>query len=222
MGIKLKIVAPELDLEFTEQQIIDWFHDVYVRSPAAQNPIHWFGCPMQKNPMDMWIYQEIIVRCQPDIIIETGTDRGASALYMAMICDIIGKGRIISIDIKERDNKALHPRIKYLIGDSVSQEIINLVIPYCVDKSVMVVLDSDHTKQHVLKELDQYGPLVTKGQYLIVEDTQINGHPVGQNFGEGPWEAIEEWLPKHPEFIQDKECERFLLTWNPNGYLKRI
>ena len=89
------------------------------------------------------------------------------------------------------------------------------------DGAVMVVLDSDHIKSHVLKELDALSSLVTKGSYLIVEDTNINGHPVLPNFGDGPWEALHEWLPNHPEFEIDKSCEKFGITFFPDGFLKR-
>ena len=85
----------------------------------------------------------------------------------------------------------------------------------------MVILDSDHTKQHVLDELAAYADLVSPGCYLVVEDTNVNGHPVWPSFGPGPWEAVHEWLPDHPEFRVDKTRERHLLTMHPNGYLLR-
>ena len=193
--------APDMTTEISNEQIVEWFKYVYIISPAAQEPIKWFGWTLQKNPMDMWMYQEIIARCKPDIIIETGTCGGGSALYMAMICDAVGNGQIITIDINKYTNQPSHPRIEYLIGNSVSESIIKYVSLKCVGKDVMVILDSDHSKTHVINELNEYAYLVSKEQYLIVEDTQINGHPVGQKWGLGPWEAVEEWLPHHPKFI---------------------
>ena len=88
----------------------------------------------------------------------------------------------------------------------------------------MVILDSDHTRNHVLKELELYSELVSKGSYLIVEDSNINGHPVYSGFGQGPgpWEAVLEFLPKHPEFEIDRTKEKFLMSFNPNGFLKKI
>ena len=83
----------------------------------------------------------------------------------------------------------------------------------------MVVLDSDHARDHVLKEMEIYGPLVTAGQYMIVEDGNINGHPAYPDFGPGPWEAIDEFLPRHPEFEADRSREYLLVTQNPRGYL---
>jgi cephalosporin hydroxylase len=91
-------------------------------------------------------------------------------------------------------------------------------------KKIMVILDSDHSKEHVLKELNFYHGLVSKGSYLVVEDSNLNGHPVhsGWGTGPGPMEAIEEFLPEHPEFVIDKTKEKFLMSFNPNGYLKKV
>jgi cephalosporin hydroxylase len=86
---------------------------------------------------------------------------------------------------------------------------------------VMVILDSDHNKEHVLKELNIYAPLVTRGSYIIVEDTNIHGHPLREELPEGPWEAVQEWLPKHPNFVIDHNIEP-PVTNNPDGWLRRM
>jgi cephalosporin hydroxylase len=86
----------------------------------------------------------------------------------------------------------------------------------------MVVLDSDHHKDHVLEELRLYSPLVSVGQYLIVEDTHFNGHPILKNFGPGPWEAVEEFLRERPDFAVDSSREKYGMTFNPHGYLRRV
>ena len=90
------------------------------------------------------------------------------------------------------------------------------------EKKVMVVLDSDHPKNHVLQEMKIYGKFVSKGCYMIVEDTNVNGHPVLSDFGDGPMEAVTEFLENNEDFVIDKDREKFLLTFNPNGYLKKI
>jgi cephalosporin hydroxylase len=185
--------------------------------------IYWLGYPLLKNPFDLWLYQQIIVACKPDLIIETGTGQGGSALYLASICDLIDHGEVITVDIKKYpEGCPQHPRIMYLLGDSVGADVVSRTYMATKSKSVMVILDSDHEKSHVLKELICYARLVTTGQYLIVEDTDLNGHPIRSDFGPGPYEAVEEWLLNHPDFEVDKVIsEWFLFTKHPGGYLKR-
>lgn len=172
--------------------------------------------------MDLWIYQEIIFEVKPNIIIECGTAKGGSALFLVFVCDLVDNGRVITIDIEDRRERPRHSRIKYLLGSSVLEEIVGQVRKLISDKDkVMVILDSDHHKEHVLNELRIYSKLVTKGSYIIVEDTNINGHPVAHDFGPGPMEAVEEFLKENTNFVIDKSREKFYLTFNPRGYLKK-
>jgi|SaaInlStandDraft_2_1057019.scaffolds.fasta_scaffold05259_2 cephalosporin hydroxylase len=183
----------------------------------------WLGVSALKLPSDMWVYQEIVYEVKPDIIIETGSMYGGSALFLATICDINKKGKIISIDINRKKDFPKHERIKFLTGSSTDKKTIDeLKKDIGVNQKIIVILDSDHSKEHVLKELEIYNEFVSKDSYLIVEDTAINNHPILPNFGEGPWEAVEEFLKTHHNFVIDKNKEKFLLTWNPNGYLKKI
>ena len=183
----------------------------------------WLGTLALKLPTDLWIYQEILYDIRPDLIIETGTMYGGSALFLATICDTIKKGSIVSIDINRKDSFPNHERIKYITGSSTDEKIVNQVKNMIkTNDKVMVILDSDHTKNHVLNEMEMYSRLVSKDSYLIVEDTAINGHPVEPNFGDGPMEAVNEFLKTHDEFKIDNDKEKFLLTMNPNGYLKKI
>ena len=89
-------------------------------------------------------------------------------------------------------------------------------------ETCMVILDSDHSEAHVTRELEILSPYVTAGSYLIVEDTNINGHPTYPSFGPGPFEALERFLPAHPEFVVDSSREKFLMTFNPGGFLRRL
>jgi cephalosporin hydroxylase len=176
-----------------------------------------------KCPLDLWIYQEIIQDTLPDLIIESGTFLGGTTLFLASICELIGHGKIVSIDVDERENRAEHNRITYLTGSSISTEILDTLkaLKSPTDK-VMVILDSDHHQDHVFSELKHYSPFVTLNNYLIVEDTNINGHPVYSDFGPGPMEAIERFLSINDGFVVDEEREKFYLTFNPCGYLKRV
>jgi cephalosporin hydroxylase len=181
----------------------------------------WLGAPVLKCPLDLWIYQELITRVRPDVIFEMGTHKGGSAFYMASICDLLDNGRIVTVDIRDKTDRPEHPRITYLTGSSTSPEIISRITEEA-SGNVMVILDSYHSRTHVLEELEAYGPLVTPGSYVIVEDTNMNGHPSNPKFGPGPWEAAEEFVGSHPEFSVDVDCEKFFLTFNPRGYLRRL
>lgn len=202
--------------------IVEEFHKIY-HSSYAQTWANtfWLGVPLKKCPFDLWIYQEIIVDLKPEVIIECGTYLGGSALYLASICDLVDHGKILTIDIADNPGKPRHNRITYLLGSSTSLEMAvqvqGLIAP---GDKVMVILDSDHHKEHVLRELEIYGEMVTLGSYLIVEDTQI-GHPVADNFGPGPMEAVAEFLQTHKEFVIDPDKEKFFFTFNPRGYLKK-
>ncbi len=148
---------------------------------------------------------------------------GGSALFLASICDMINKGKIITIDIVD-ECKISHQRITTVIGSSTSQDIIDKVtgsVNLKQDK-VLAILDSDHHKEHVLSELNIYSKLVSRDSYLIVEDTNINGHPVLPEFGPGPMEAVDEFIKYNSDFIIDRSMEKFYHTFNPKGYLLKI
>ena len=113
-------------------------------------------------------------------------------------------------------------KVDFLLGSSTDPKIVAEIEKRVKGRKVLVILDSDHSKAHVLKEIQAYSPLVQKGGYLIVQDSNINGHPVRPNFGPGPMEAIEEFLAQTDEFEPDKTRERLAPTMHPNGYLKRI
>jgi cephalosporin hydroxylase len=205
-----------------ENPIVDQFHQLYYNSHIWLNTF-WRGVPVQKCPLDLWIYQEILHELQPDVIIECGTADGGSAYYLASICDLLGRGRIISIDIGAHPARPQHPRVTYLTGSSVSeviyQTVRNSIQP---GEKVMVILDSDHHFGHVLNELRIYALLVTPGSYMIVEDTNINNHPVFPEYGPGPMEAVQQFLAENNGFVIDQSREKLLLTFFPNGFLKKL
>lgn len=204
------------------RSIADQFHRQYYESGIWRNTF-WLGVAARKCPLDLWIYQEILFETRPEVIIESGTESGGSALFLASVCDLIGEGRVVTIDIQDNLMRPKHPRITYVRGSSVAPETVELVKQSIEQKTrVMVILDSDHRKDHVLKELRIYADLVTPGSYLIVEDTNVNNHPVAEDFGSGPMEAVEEFLSTRDDFIIDREREKFFLTFNPKGYLRRV
>lgn len=208
--------------ERTDEQVISEFNRIYYDSMVYMDT-PWLGVNAQKCPMDLWTYQEILFSKRPDLVIETGTYGGGSALFLASICDLIGNGRVISVDISPQSPLPEHPRISYMSGRSSTDKGVIEEVRRAADNSarVMVILDSDHSRDHVIAELELYSPLVTVGQYLVVEDTNINGHPVLADFGPGPMEAVAAWLPTVRGWVHDTRPERFMVTFNPSGYLLR-
>lgn len=217
-----------------KQRLYDYFrmisHD-YMQMFYGSHVWHWNkyrGLQLLKFPTDLWIMGEIIQEIEPDLIIECGTRNGASAVWFGDQLNVIGKGEVVTIDIEPIGEMPKHDRVTYIKGSSTASEVIEQVAQRAEGKKcVMVDLDSDHSKLHVLRELNLYHPFVTEGSYLIVEDTIIGGHPVqvchenGTLFEDGPWEAVHTFLPEHPEFVIDPTRERFQITSNPHGYLKK-
>lgn len=213
------------------------FHHELYNSGVWQFRTHYQGYQVCKNPMDLWSYQELLFLHRPDLVIETGTAYGGSALYLAKCMEMWG-GKVISIDIADSPlPKPVHPAVTCLRGSSVDEKIVQQVRDEIERRSwisdldtlvkqpptVMVILDSDHSKQHVAQELELYSPLVSKDSYLVVEDTNIGGHPVASSFGPGPFEAVEDFLSandKGKSFTHDKEWLKHGVSWNT--WLKRL
>jgi cephalosporin hydroxylase len=206
-----------------EADVIDAFHRLYYEAAdTTWKQTSWLGQPVQKCPLDLWVFQEILAETRPDLIVECGTYLGGSARFLASVCDELGAGRIVTIDVVERPGRPRHRRISYLTGSSIDEAIVDRVRRRARRaRRVMAILDSDHSREHVLRELELYTPLVTPGCYLVVEDTNVNGHPVSPGFGPGPMEAVEAFLAKTDDFEVDRTRERLLLTFNPSGYLRR-
>jgi cephalosporin hydroxylase len=221
-----------------EKGIVDQFHKLYYDASRLGKTFaqtRWMDVPVRKNPFDLWNYQELIYSLKPDLIIETGTLLGGSAFYFASLCELFGKGAVVTIDIDDAETtlskeRAIptrvrpdHPRLTYIRGSSTDPAIVNRVkgmIP--AGGQVLVILDSDHRKPHVLDELRTYGPLVPKGSYMIVEDGNINGHPVEPGYGPGPMEAMDDFFKENKDFVIDEGMEKHLMTFNPKGYLRKV
>lgn len=210
------------------QETVDSFHELYYgATDRTWQDTHWMGLRAFKCPMDMWSYQEILWDTRPDLIVECGTAWGGSALFFASMLDAFGGGgEIVTVDIASDDQmpgRAAHPRITYLTGSSTDPGIVDPVRRRAASADrVMVVLDSDHSYAHVAAEIAAYSPLVTPGCYLVVEDTNVNGNPVLPEWGPGPMEAVDEFLDDTESFVRDLAREKFMMTFNPGGYLRRV
>ncbi|MCL5432578.1 MAG: cephalosporin hydroxylase family protein [Patescibacteria group bacterium] len=197
--------------------------------------INWLGIPIIQSAEDMVILQEIIYNVKPDIIIETGVAHGGSLIYYASILELLNKGRVIGIDIEIRKhNKRLilkHPMSKRIVlieGSSIDNKIAEKVKKYIKKKDkVLVILDSDHTRKHVLKELEIYNKFVTKGSYIIVEDTimpQVANYKHAKNHykTDNAKMAVDIFLENNSKFKIDRTWEKLGFTYFPGGFLKKI
>ena len=201
----------------------------------------WMGRPVIQLPEDMIRMQEVIYRVKPDVIIETGVAHGGSLIFYASICKAMGRGRVIGIDveIREHNRRAIeaHELFSYLtliVGDSVDGDVVARV-KSCIraGAKTLVILDSCHTKDHVLKELEVYAPFVTQDSYIVATDgimKDLSDVPRGKPewLKDNPTEAAIEFLKKHPEFIleppawpfKENELKADVTHW-PGAWLKR-
>lgn len=199
----------------------------------------WMGRPIIQYPQDMIAMQEIIWDIKPDLIIETGIAHGGSLIFYASLLELIGKGEVLGIDIDIRTHNKheieKHPmfnRISMIQGSSVDKKIVDQVREYAKGKeTVLVVLDSNHTHEHVLLELQMYSPFVTKGSYIVVFDTIVENLP--QNYipgmerpwgiGDNPMTAVNTFLNDNNSFEIDSSIDnKILISVAPRGYLHRI
>lgn len=199
----------------------------------------WLGRPIIQYPQDMIALQEIIWEVKPDLIIETGIAHGGSLIFSASMLQLIGEdGHVLGIDIDIREHNRAeierHPlskRISMIQGSSIDQDTIKKVFEFANGKKkIIVILDSNHTHEHVLAELKAYSSLVTKDSYLIVFDTAVEDLPEDFDWSGRPWgkgnnpkTAVWEFLRQHDEFIIDSAIQnKLLITVAPDGYLKRV
>ncbi|HEX6511336.1 MAG TPA: CmcI family methyltransferase [Chloroflexota bacterium] len=215
---------------YLDWTVRDWlmYHYVFVHQgyryglPELQPT--WRGRTLLKNPLDCWVYQEIVHRTRPDVLLELGVAFGGSALFFADLMELAGHGGVLGVDVSlDRARDVSHPRIEFLEGSSVEPVIVEEVRRRCHGKRVMVFADSNHAADHVLAELRAYADLVGPGMYYIVEDTLadvLNLMPVPI---EGPLAAVETFLAERTDFERDvRVAERYVLSQSPYGFLRRV
>lgn len=184
----------------------------------------WMGVPIWQNVFDLWTTQETIADVRPALLIETGTHHGGSALFYAQLMDLIGAGKVITIDIANRHQGVEHPRVTFVEGSSTDPAIVESVRVEAerAGGPVMVILDADHSREHVSRELELYGPLVTPGSFLLSQDGVIDQVWFFRDTRPGPLEANRDFLERHPEFEYDRERnERFGITHHPLGWMRK-
>lgn len=217
----------DLDPSLTadERAAVERYTDVYASRKSTFWPNKWLGIQTLQNPNDMWITQEILSEVKPDFLVEAGTYKGGSAALWAMVLEQVNPdARVITIDIEDqaaasRRLPIVQERVDFILASSTDPDVVASIRERTKGKRVVVLLDSDHSREHVLAELAAYAPIVDVGSYLIVQDT---GGVMIQDPNPGPRQAVEEFLAEHPEFEPDRTRERMLLTMHPGGYLKRV
>jgi cephalosporin hydroxylase len=218
------------------------FTSASIKSMYSYN-FSWLGRPIIQYPQDIIAMQELIWKVQPDLIIEAGIAHGGSLIFSASMLELNAacggptNAEVLGVDIDVRPHNRIaiesHPmskRISMIQGSSVAPEIIHQVRMRAAAKQrVLVCLDSNHTHEHVLAELEAYAPLISMGSYCVVFDTIIEDMPADM-FPDRPWgpgdnpkTAVREYLKTHPEFEIDKQMDhKLLISVAPDGYLKRI
>lgn len=216
---------------------LDFLSNLWIKSAAEHRLMYeptWLGRPVIQFPTDIVAIQELIWKVQPDIIVETGVAHGGSLVLSASILELLGKGKVVGVDVEIRPHNRVaieeHPlahRIELIEGSSIADETLVAVKKAIGDaKSVVVFLDSNHTEAHVLQELELYGQLVTSGSYIVAHDGAQawvwdipRGKPEWQN--DHPLTAIHKFLETHPEFTSESHWTQLGITSSPDGWLKK-
>lgn len=217
---------------------LDMITDLYVKSSCHHRIMYeptWLGIPIIQYAEDVVMLQELIWKIRPDVIIETGVAHGGTAILYSSMLELIGKGRVIGVDIEIRKYNRLaincHPlskRITLIEGSSIDENIINTVKKSIKEnEKVLVTLDSNHSYEHVKKELELYSTMVTPGSYLVAMDgaqAHVWDIPNGKSEWENdnPLRAIEDFVKKNKNFEIDENYTRLRITSNPKGFLKKI
>jgi cephalosporin hydroxylase len=205
--------------------VADWM--IYHQQKVVFDKVRWMGIETQKNVLDCWLYQELLWNVRPDVLIEIGSYAGGSTMYFCHLFDLLRHGQVISIDINRSSYQAAHPRLTDITGDCSDPAIVAEVSNLCRGKRVMAIHDADHTREAVLRDLRLYADLISVGSYFIVEDGVVDlfdasAAPLLGWDRPGPLAAIREFLEEDRRFVVDEDCERYLITYNPRGYLKRV
>jgi cephalosporin hydroxylase len=212
---------PEQPLPVPENLRIAFLEAVWHNMPWTHTT--WLGRAIASAPTDLLAYQEVIASVRPDWIVETGTGDGGRALFLASVCELVGHGEVLSVDESLADDLPRHPRIRYVKATAHSKPGSARIRAMIDDSaSVLVVLGARKDLYKTAQQFEGLAPLVPVGSYVIVTDTIVNGNPVWSGFGLGPAEGVKKILTQNGDFVADPQLEKYSLTFNPGGFLKRV
>lgn len=240
-SLTLKNNSEELIVDLYSQEGFEMLSNLWIKVSTEfkiMYELKWLGRPIIQYGNDMVMLQQLIWDVKPDIFIETGIAHGGSLIYTASLFELMGNdGQVIGIDVEIRphnrsaiEEHILYKRIKMIEGSSVGDETIKSLeqlLENSIGKTITVMLDSNHSKDHVLKELELYSKYVNVGSYIIVQDGAqqwVADIPRGKTewINDNPLAAIEEFLKTNDDFIVDESFTRLGITSSPGGYLKRV
>ena len=237
--MKIAVTSPNGDLREAElytPEGLELATELWVKSSFHHRVMYeptWLGIPIIQYPNDIVMMQELLWKFRPDFVVETGVAHGGASILYASIMELLGKGKVIGVDIEIHKYNRLainsHPlsrRIELIEGSSIDSEVVEDVRNRInADREVIVVLDSNHSYEHVLAEMELYGKFISPGGYMVVMDSvqeMLQDTPTGsKNWKhDNPLAAIRTFLSKHPEWETDPYYTRTHITCNPGGFLR--
>jgi cephalosporin hydroxylase len=236
---RVRVTGPAGDVEHSlySREGLEMVGSLWLKLSAEYRLMYqhtWFGVPIIQLPSDVMLMQELVWRLRPDVIVECGIAHGGSTIFYASLLELIGKGKVIAVDVEVRqhnrvsvENHPLAGRIEIIEGSSTAEATVKQVESRVSgSREVLVILDSNHSREHVREELDAYHRFIPPGGYLVVMDgaqAHVWDTPKGKPEWRGshPLQAIEEFLEAHPGFEVDPRFHRAIVTSSPRGFLRR-
>jgi cephalosporin hydroxylase len=192
----------------------------YYQANVVMKRVHYRGIPTWKNVFDLWVIQEIIHKTQPEVVVEIGCKFGGTTLWLSDMMKTVASGSIISVDLK-RPRIDFPENVQFIEGNSIASGTVAQVQGLCGGHRTMLIADGNHAAEHVFEELVLYGPMVAPGCYFVVEDGIVDVMD-WRKFTPGPLVAVQRFLAESSDFEIDRDCEKFILTYAPAGFLKCV